>query len=1002
MKATILAVPVAISLLFCCTPIKAQTPSPKLTVNASLVNFGDHDIGTVTIGTNTPPAADNPLAIRNGGDAAVSLSLKLSGSNPEDFSTRSTCSGKVPAKGECAITVVFSPTMRKVDGIVSPGPIDRSAILEVKGDSDTLQIQLTGRAFQNLSASPAVADLVIQRWSSVAAPRLVSLTNYTDTQLESVTVTVTGNFTEDHAGCVKVDPGNSCAIYVTYPPRQTTDARGSLAFTGTLAASPPATNTGTAAPPFRRLTRGVVLNGTITSGWQYGRFDASTWFLLGLAGIYFLSLVAVRWHMIAKPARAEIVAEIRSISARVNAESASLPESREKQAQLREINRLLDVALYPFRHPHFFKLAASAPDEGKNEKPGKTTLPHPGWWTRVFNALSPKQTAPESNEGNHRQSQEAIPPYPWWRTRVLNALFWTRGSEYAGWRLAHEAERRLVELLPLQSVRARLEIAEQELRALNTPVTLALADRVHQSLASGEGEVLERERALLKQLQSHLKPLSVPEAARRAWLADLQSRAANSLQGLGEWISKNTDAAANVLEGKAKLEGFLKVVKGLQELATEVTELEKILDDSVASKKLLQRISGFLAALAVNAQPIEQASTSSTLDVDTCNSLLASLKQLGTSATDLYGKLKLPLPEQAKAFQDLLNLCKARVTLIAGITQATTQGVGVGLLQEILAAMQQENELVQKISQCKDASEVAGHREDVRKLAVSTSLSATLMDRITSAIAERVPEPLGRWRALLAEALALIDSDLDDKFSQVTGWHNKLMWLVVCALLFLVSLGLVFENGVLLLVGAVGGLLSRLQRTIEKADVPNDYGATWGALFLSPLTGALTAWGGALLIMLGLKLNVLGAALNLDWNNPYDPTALAIALAFGFSERWFSGILDTVESKVAPPAGSSSTSTTVPAPKITSTDPKKATLGKENKLTVLGTNFQNGATATVTDSANNPISARVDYQGATTILVTFTPQGNTGYTTTLTVTNPDKQPATYDLQVTAP
>jgi hypothetical protein len=57
--------------------------------------------------------------------------------------------------------------------------------------------------------------------------------------------------------------------------------------------------------------------------------------------------------------------------------------------------------------------------------------------------------------------------------------------------------------------------------------------------------------------------------------------------------------------------------------------------------------------------------------------------------------------------------------------------------------------------------------------------------------------------------------------------------------------------------------------------------------------------------------------------------------------------------------------------------------------------------ATVTDRANNPISARVDFQGATTIFVTFTPQGNTDYTTTLTVTNPDKQPATYNLEVTA-
>ena len=978
MKATILAVLMAIGLPLCCTPTKAQTPS-KLTVSRSSVEFGDHDIGTIT-----PTRADNTLTIRNSGDAAANFSLNLSGLNPKDFSTSSTCGGKVPAKGQCDITVLFSPGMTIVNGDVGPGLIVRSATLEVKGDSDTVQVQLRGSAFQNLGASPAVVELAIPWESSVAAPRLVSLTNYTDTQLESVAASVTGNFTEDHAGCAKVNPGNSCAVYVTYPPKQSAGARGSLAFTAALAAPLPATNTPAAAPPFRRLTRGVVLNGTI---W-YWPFAASTWFLLGLAGLYFLSLVLVRWHMIAKPARAEIVAEIRSISARVNTESARLPESREKQAQLREINRLLDVALYPFQHPHFFKLAAS----GTNERPG--------WWARVLNALLRRPAAPESNEGDHRQSQEEIPLYPWWRTRVFNALFWTRGSELAGWRLVHEAERQLVELLPLQPVWARLEIAEQELRALNLPVALALADRVHESLASGQAEVLERERALLQQLQSHLKPLSVPEAARQAWLADLRLRAAKSFQELGEWISNNTNAAADVLKGTAKLEEFRKLVKGRQELATEVTTLEKLLDDPVPSKTPLQEVSGFFADLVAKAQTIEQETTSSTFDVNACTGLLASLKQLGTRATDVSGKLKPPSPELARAFSVLLDLCKVRRTLVAGIRQLTTLGVSVSLLEEILAAMQPEDQLIQNISQCKAASDVGSHLEDVKQLACSESLSAALMGRIASTLAERVPEPLGRWRALLAEALALIDNDSDDKFSGVTGWHNKLMWLAACALLFLVGLGLVFEGGgVLLLVGAVGGLLSRLQRTIEKADVPNDYGTTWGALFLSPLTGALTAWGGTLLVILGVKLSILGAALNLDWNNPYDPTALAIALAFGFSERWFSGILDTVESKIAAPAGSSSTAT--PAPKITATDPKTATVGKENRLKVLGANFQPGATATVTDSASNPFSAsRVDFQGATTIFVTFTPPGTKGYTTMLTVTNPDKQTTQYKLEVT--
>jgi hypothetical protein len=206
MKATILAVAVAISLLLCCTPTKAQTPSPKLSVSPSSVNFGDHDIGTVT-------PVGKPLVILNGSDAVVSLSLMFSGSNPEDFSTKNTCGGKVPAKGQSELTVGFNPLMTNVAGVVGPGPIDRSATLEVKGDSDTAQVQLTGRAFQNLGTSTTVVELVTKRWSSVAAPRFVLLTNYPDTQLESVTVTVTGNFTENRVGCIKANPSNSCAIY---------------------------------------------------------------------------------------------------------------------------------------------------------------------------------------------------------------------------------------------------------------------------------------------------------------------------------------------------------------------------------------------------------------------------------------------------------------------------------------------------------------------------------------------------------------------------------------------------------------------------------------------------------------------------------------------------------------------------------------------------------------------------------------------------------------------
>lgn len=978
MKAA-LVVGVAIS-LFCCVLTSAQTPSAKLTVSSSSVDFGDHDIGTAT-------PADNPLTLRNDGDAAVTLSVTSSGPNSDDFLTdNTTCGDKLPAKGQCAIKVVFSPRMAiDKDNVLSPNPIGRKKTLEVKGGSETLQIQLTGRAFQNLGGSPSIVELAIQRWSPAPAPGPLLVTNFTDSELEGLAVTVTGNFTEDHSGCVKVKPGDSCVIYVTYPPKQSADTQGSLALSGTLAATtapkPPETQTNqnqnpsenaaggtkpasvktnpSSAPPFRRLTRGVVLHGTISTGWRWWRVDVSTWFLFVMAGIYFLGLVLVRWHMIAKPTRAEVVSKIEGIGARVTAESAWLPESPQNKASLNEINRLLGLAVYPFEPSHFFV-------------PNLST-------------------------------EETTCPYPSRPTRVFNALFWTRGTEFAAWRLAHEAERQFVELLPLQPVWARLEIAEQELRALNTAVALALADSIHQSLTSGEAVIVEQARALLQQVQALLKPLSAPEAARLAWFADLQTRTSDFLLGLSDWISKNNTADPDQAKRDAQLKDFLKLAEDGRQLASEVTELAAHFADSDPSRQRLQETSVFFTDLATAAQPIVQASGNPTTDETSCNTLLASLKDLGTRAKGLAEKLKLDPHAQSKPFKDLLVLCKAQGALVADITKATTPSAGITLLNEILEHLRQENDLVVQIEQASDHSSIGNCRENVKKLAAQPPLPPDQMKRIESTIRDLVPQPLGRWRALLAEALVLINDDLDDKFYQITGWHNKLMWLVLCGLLFLVALGLVFDNGVLLLVGAVGGLLSRLQRTIEQADVATDYGATWGALFLSPLTGALTAWGGILLIVLGVKLNIFGAALNLDWNDPYNPTALALALVFGFSERWFSGLIDTVQSKVVAPAASTSTpattSTTIPAPKITSTDPKAANAGKENKVKIVGTNFQTGATIVVTDAAGTTIPAAVDpNHDATSMTVTFTPP-NKG-TVTITVTNPDKQTVASKLDVT--
>ena len=476
MKAKVLIAVVATTLLWGPTTFQAQTPAPKLTVSPDSINFGAHDIGTAT-----SVVAATTLTVSNGRNAAVSLSVSSSGPNTKDFSTSSTCGGTVAAKGQCQITVVFNPVM-----IANNACAERSATLEFKADTDVVRVQLTGRAYQNLGVSPSIVELPIQRWSSTAAPAAVLLTNYTDAQLESVTVTVNGNFTEDHAGCVKIDPGKSCSIFVTYPPRQSGDAKGVLALTGTIAPAVATTeNSGKTeaacpAAPFRRLTTGVVLNGRSYSGWRWWRFDVHSWFLLAISAAFFFSLVLGRWHMIAKPTRAEIIAEVRALRARINADKLS-HDSEEKQSRLRQINRLLDAALYPFEYPHFYDPTGTGTGTSIGAKDaGPVSDSLPSTWQRLRHAWFSVPTP--------------TPQFPRWWTRVFDALFWTRGADFASWRLIHEAEREYASLLPLQSVQARLEVAEQELRNMNAPVTVALADRIHQSLSFGDVELLEQEK----------------------------------------------------------------------------------------------------------------------------------------------------------------------------------------------------------------------------------------------------------------------------------------------------------------------------------------------------------------------------------------------------------------------------------------------------------------------------------------------------------------------------
>ena len=969
--------------LICCASSVAQTnpagaqTNPVFAVSPNVLKAGDHDIGSVNY-------VSSAVVVKNNSSATANLLINIKGTNAEDFAARSNCPSGLASQSDCKIMVLFNP-------VDSNWIVERSATLEISDGKNPAAVTLSGRAFQNLGVSPDSLQLGNRRGSATNVAHSILLTNNTSATLSGIAITVQGDFTEDHSNCVNIASKGTCTIFVSHSASQSSAAHagqagarnGSLTIVGTLApATVPPPQGGTAGPlaASPKLNRAIMLDGSRNSAFWSGWLDPGLLLLIVVSFLYYLGLVLVRWHMIAKPAQAQVVAEIEAVQARVIAEATTIPDSPQKTERLKQIYLLLDTAAYPFKHKRFqdyrqldtYKAPTAAVNASET-----TSLAEPS--PRTIHPLAPGR-------------------YPWFPTRVFNAVFWTRGHELSAWSLAHEAEREFVPLLAAEVVRARLETAEQELRDINTPLTLAVAERVHQTLSSGELLIVERARHLLQLLLPLLQPLTVPAAAGESAAFDLLQNALQPLTNLGDVTSAGEPQSLE--DCKAQLQPFQTAAEAYRKFSADTTTLLALPSLSEKSKSLMQQLADLTTHLSTAscASP-EGAPTDLDAELQACKASLALLAPLAMTAKALAADIKVYLSNANTTYQTLQSLCKAQAALAAAMSQATTPSAGLALVQEILTNLRQQNDLVSRINQSDFAGGIAACRDEVLQLAKLPPLPSDLIARINSVVNGDMAAPLERWRAVLSEALEQIYGNADFQYFQLTNWHNKLIWLVLCALLFIVALGLTLPNAILLLVGAIGGLLSRLQRTLVSAEAAND--STWGSLFLSPLTGAFSAWGGILLIMLGLKLNLLGSAVFMDWQNPNEPVALAIALLFGFSERLFDGLAGQIESKIQqPPSSTSTPATSAAKPTITSTSTKTMVIGKQVQVTVVGTNFQAGAKASLTDEASQSVEATLSYSDNSSVKVTYTPTGTKAYTSTLTIMNPDKQTATYNLSVT--
>ncbi len=159
-----------------------------------------------------------------------------------------------------------------------------------------------------------------------------------------------------------------------------------------------------------------------------------------------------------------------------------------------------------------------------------------------------------------------------------------------------------------------------------------------------------------------------------------------------------------------------------------------------------------------------------------------------------------------------------------------------------------------------------------------------------------------RARSMLHEYLRALYAARDTKFVNLATQQNKVTWLILVALVTMAALVLL-DFSLVLLAGAIGGILSRLQRELVRRDVPSDYGVSWALMFLSPVAGALSAWAGLHVLALLQSLGVvdLRSVMPNDVDLTQPSTALfGLAIVLGTSERFLDRIVRQVTDTIAP------------------------------------------------------------------------------------------------------
>jgi hypothetical protein len=216
------------------------------------------------------------------------------------------------------------------------------------------------------------------------------------------------------------------------------------------------------------------------------------------------------------------------------------------------------------------------------------------------------------------------------------------------------------------------------------------------------------------------------------------------------------------------------------------------------------------------------------------------------------------------------------------------------------------------------------------------------------------------YRAYLDEVLGEIYEASNGNAIQLSGLYNRATWIILVSLLPLAVLA-GFGFGMLLVAGAIGGLVSRMQRLVFSTHIPVTYGSSWGPLFCAPVLGALAAWAGLALISLLQTAHVLQlTALQTSLDSLRAPSAavLGTAILLGASERFLLRLEKQAEAVIDPdhvgPADQATpahTSAGAPRVRLISTAAAKAAPAEANGEAAKASDHDEAAKASDHDEA---------------------------------------------------